>query len=120
MRAPVKRSPEVVPVDPLSGLPLVWRECKPERCSLLLPANLSEDDWQAIGATLGRIETSASWWVGDWWAYGEARYGQRTAIVQAEGWQGPSRERCMNCAYVARRFKTSRRHETFDFSPTTK
>jgi hypothetical protein len=111
MRAPTKRSPELVPIDPSS-----LRGCKPERCSLLLPANLTEDDWQVVGETLGSFETSASWWIGDWWAHGEARYGQRTAIVQDEGWQGPSLQRCKNCAYVARRFKRSRRRDLLSFT----
>jgi hypothetical protein len=42
----------------------------------------------AGGALLGKIERSVSWWLGDWWAFGEARYGERKAIVDAEDWEG--------------------------------
>jgi hypothetical protein len=50
-----------------------------------------------------------------WWAYGEARYGERKAIVDAEDWEGPSFEAAMNGASVCRKFETSRRREVLSF-----
>ena len=38
---------------------------------------------------------SVSWWLGDWWAFGEALYGLRKAIVEAEDWEGPGWRRKM-------------------------
>jgi hypothetical protein len=48
---------------------------------LRLPEGLSADDWRALGEQLGRAERSVMWWIGDWWAYGEHRYGDRADIV---------------------------------------
>lgn len=47
-------------------------------------------------------------------AYGEAR-GEHKAIVEAENWEGPSFEVCMNAGRVARAFETSRRREVLSF-----
>jgi hypothetical protein len=110
-----RRHSRIASIDPQS-LALDWRACQPERCSLKLPETLSEADWHIVGKTLGTIETSTSWWIGDWWAFGETRYGVRKAIVESEEWQGPDLQTCMNCGTVARRFKTSRRREVLTFS----
>ncbi len=57
------------------------------------------------------------WWIGDWWAYGKHRYGDRAAIVQAQDWTGPSYQVCMYAASVCRRFPTtSRRREVLTFN----
>jgi hypothetical protein len=52
---------------------------------------------------------SISWWLGDWRAYGEARYGERKAIVEAEDWEGPGYETCRAAARVSRDFEMCRR-----------
>jgi N6-adenosine-specific RNA methylase IME4 len=80
-----------------------------------LPDNMSERDWRDAGASLGRIERAVMWWIGDWWAYGEHRYGDRKAIVEAPDWTGPSFRTCMNAATVCRQFETSRRREVLSF-----
>ena len=77
---------------------------------------MSEAEWRAGGALLGKIERSVSWWLGDWWAFGEARYGERKTIVDAEDWEGPDFKTCANAANVARAFETSRRREVLSFS----
>jgi hypothetical protein len=56
------------------------------------------------------------WWVGDWWAYGKHRYGEREAAVEAEEWEGPRFQTCMNAALVCRAFETSRRREVVSFT----
>jgi N6-adenosine-specific RNA methylase IME4 len=81
-----------------------------------LPADLSETDWQAAGEVLGKVERSVSWWIGDWWAYGEATYGDRKAIIDADDWQGPAFQTAANAATVCRMFETSRRREILSFS----
>ena len=43
-----------------------------------------------------------SWWIGDWWAFGEHRYGDRKALVESDGWTGPSFGTCMNAAAVCK------------------
>lgn len=77
---------------------------------------MDEGDWRAIGEWLGRAERGVMWWVGDWWAFGEHRYGNRKAIVTAPGWQGPSYQTCMNAAGVSKRFESSRRREVLGWT----
>ncbi len=69
-----------------------------------LPSDLSEEDWRSAGALLGKIERSVSWWLGDWWAFGESRYGERKAIVTAEDWEGPDYMTCRWAASIATKF----------------
>jgi N6-adenosine-specific RNA methylase IME4 len=80
-----------------------------------LPADLSEADWRDAGALLGKIERSVSWWLGDWWAFGEARYGQRKAIVEAEDWEGPAYQTCRDAAWISEAFALSRRRDNLSF-----
>jgi hypothetical protein len=84
---------------------------------LTFPAQLTEKDWLEVGRKLGRAGGSLQWWIGDWWAYGEHRYGDRKALVEADDWIGPSFGACMNCATVTRAFtETSRRREVLPYS----
>jgi hypothetical protein len=84
--------------------------------ALTLPAELLLDEWLDIGRRIGRIEGAVSWWVGDWWAYGRHCYGARKALIDSDDWEGPSFQRCMNCASVCRTFPTSRRREDLSFA----
>jgi hypothetical protein len=76
---------------------------------------LDFDEWRAIGAELARIEKGVQWWLGDWWAFGEHRYGER-AKAAADGIFGRSFGGLANCGSVARAFETSRRREVLPFS----
>jgi N6-adenosine-specific RNA methylase IME4 len=114
-----------VTVDGLRGIDLPGRlivpTAIPERCSRQvigweLPADLSEAEWCAAGQMLGRIEHSVSWWIGDWWAFGEASYGERKAIVAADDWDGPAYQTCRNAASVAGKFELSRRRDDLSFA----
>lgn len=84
--------------------------------SLSLPEGLALSDWRTLGEQLGRAERSVMWWIGDWWAYGEHRYGERAAIVQAPDWTGPSYQTCRNAAAIAKRFEVSRRRDSLAFT----
>jgi hypothetical protein len=68
-----------------------------------------------LGEQLGRAERSVMWWIGDWWAYGEHRYGDRAAIVQAPDWTGPSYQTCREAARVARQFPAPKRQVDLTF-----
>jgi N6-adenosine-specific RNA methylase IME4 len=80
-----------------------------------LPDDLTESEWCEAGEMIGKVERSVSWWLGDWWAFGETRYGQRKAIVSADGWDGPKFQACADAASVCRAFETSRRREVLSF-----
>jgi hypothetical protein len=83
---------------------------------LALPADLDHARWCEIGADLRRLDRAVAWWVGDWWAFGEHRYGARREITEDPGWQGPAYQTCANAAAVCRAFEASRRRETLSFS----
>jgi hypothetical protein len=53
--------------------------------------------------------------IGDWWNHGEARYGSRCQSI--EEWGGVfTYQAVADCAYVARRFESSRRREKLSFT----
>jgi hypothetical protein len=81
-----------------------------------LPEHLSDDAWVDVGRALGRVRGSVTWWLGDWWAYGEHAYGERKAIVDAEDWEGPKFQTCADAATVCSAFPSSRRREVLSYS----
>jgi hypothetical protein len=83
---------------------------------LEIPEGTSFQDWQALGERLAFADNSLAWRVGDWWVYGEHRYGDRVAAVHSQGWNGPSFGACRNYAIVSRAFEMSRRRYTLSFS----
>ena len=53
------------------------------------------------------------WWLGDWWAYGEHRYGERAAAVLDSEY---AFQTFMDAGWVAKKVETSRRHEALSWS----
>ncbi len=114
MRAHQERH-AVVRGDQDTNLSVQLPGCIVRQCSLSLPDNLSEEQWIAIGQAILGVRSATRWWLGDWWASGEHRYGNRRALVEGELWDGPSLQGCMDVASVARAFETSRRREALSF-----
>lgn len=88
------------------------------RTALTIPEGLTFDDWAAMGDALSNAEQSVMWWIGDWWAYGEKKYGERSRLLgqlREAGHNPPSLGTCMNAGSLARRFPTSRRREVLSF-----
>jgi hypothetical protein len=73
-----------------------------------LPEKLTEPQWIEAGKALARIDGTVMWWVGDWWEAGH-RYGSRKAVVEAEDWEGPAYQTCVNAGNVADSFEPNRR-----------
>jgi hypothetical protein len=90
--------------------------CTLVSCGLLLPPDLTLDDWAAVGRTLGRQQHTLQWRIGDWWNHPGHAYGDRLTLVTDDAWTGPSYGSSANAGSVARRFETSRRHERLTFS----
>lgn len=44
---------------------------------LHLPDNLPFEQWRIYGIELTKIEKGVQWWIGDWWAFGSHKYGER-------------------------------------------
>jgi hypothetical protein len=106
---------EVITLDK-SGLALPGRRT---RVSLELPPNLTFDEWSSVGETLQAVEVSIQWWVGDWWAYGEAAYGGRKELadrLRVADPEFPAFQTCQNYGSVSRAFETSRRREVLSWS----
>ena len=81
-----------------------------------IPEGTSFEHWLALGKHLALTDNALAWRIGDWWVYGEHRYGDRIAAVRTRGWNGPSFGACRNYAMVARAFETSRRRDVLSFS----
>lgn len=84
--------------------------------SLIIDENATFEQWAELGQWLQSVERSVMWWIGDWWAFGEHKYGARKAIVESPDWNGPSFQTCADAATVSRRFETSERSEVLPWS----
>jgi hypothetical protein len=69
--------------------------------------------WQALGGRLGAYANSSKWWLGDWLDFGREMYGSRYKLGVAL--TGLEYKTLRNYAWVARRFKLSRRRDTLSF-----
>jgi hypothetical protein len=79
---------------------------------LVLPDGLSFEKWLEIGKTLGKAGSSVMWWLGDWWVYGEHRYGERVkAAVESDY----SFQTLMDAGWVSRQVGTSDRSEVLSW-----
>jgi hypothetical protein len=78
--------------------------------------DLSQNDWQEFGEALGKLKSSSQWWIGDWWAYGEHRYGDIKKIIESDDWEGLKYGTCAEYAMVARKFETLSRIKDLTFS----
>ena len=76
---------------------------------LRLPEQTTLEQWQSIGRQLGRLQRASSWWVGDWWTFGEHKWGERKATVESEDWNGPAYQSCVNAGNVCKKFESNRR-----------
>jgi hypothetical protein len=83
--------------------------------SLDLPDGLPFDQWVRIGRKLCAGQQALNWHIGDWWAFGDHRYGDR-AKVAAEGIFGREFGTLANLASVSRTFEPSRRREVVSFT----
>jgi hypothetical protein len=80
---------------------------------LSLSEDMTADEWRQVGSALYQADTKLQWAVGDWWAFGERRYGEGREIAEEIGFKYSY---LANCAWVARRFEISRRRENLTFA----
>lgn len=83
--------------------------------ALSLPKEQTFDEWLEFGRNLANANKTLNWWIGDWWAAGSHRYGER-AKVAAEGIFGREFQTLANLASVCRSFESSRRREVLSFN----
>jgi hypothetical protein len=71
------------------------------------------DAWKALGARIAVYSDATSWWLGDWLAYGQMKYGRR--YKEGIAATGLEYQTLRNYAVVARRFDLSRRRDNLSF-----
>ena len=71
------------------------------------------EQWQQIGLRLALHASASTWWLGDWLAYGQYKYGRR--YRNAISATGLDYQTLRNYASVARRFELSRRRDKLSF-----
>lgn len=83
--------------------------------SLSLPESMTFEQWEAVGMELANRAKKLNWWIGDWWAAGHHRYGERARLA-ARGLFGREFKTLANIASVCRAFEPSRRREQLSWS----
>jgi hypothetical protein len=69
--------------------------------------------WQELGAKLGTYSNATSWWLGDWLAFGQLKYGRRYKDAIAA--TGLDYQTLRNYTVVCRRFEHPRRRADVSF-----
>lgn len=92
---------------PTDFLPMVADEpsaskVRATETALEIDSDLTLEEWQEIGHTLGRANRASAWWVGDWINYAEGKWGEKyeDALLAT----GLSYDYLRHCAAVSRRF----------------
>jgi len=73
------------------------------------------DEWMRYGAQLRTVQGALKWCIGDWFNYGEDKFGEM-ASQASDIWPEYSYSNLANMASVARSFEYSRRRETVGWS----
>jgi nucleotide-binding universal stress UspA family protein len=75
---------------------------------------LEFDEWLQIGQTLHDMGQSLSWWLGDWWVYGETHFGEEHS--QGAPTDFRSQKTIANAASVCSRITPDRRRAELSYS----
>jgi hypothetical protein len=89
------------------------RVVKPCRTGVRFDPLLPINRWKLLGATIATHSQAASWWLGDWLLFGQAKYGRR--YREGIALTGLDYQTLRNYAVVARRFELSRRRDNLTF-----
>jgi hypothetical protein len=93
--------------------PFKVRGAVPSRVGMRFDARLPFEEWQRLGKQLSMHANASVWWLGDWLAFGQAKYGRR--YKQAIAITGLDYQTLRNYAVVARHFEMSRRRDKLSF-----
>ena len=95
------------PVRPLGAQVLTTK------VALQLPTELHYDEWERAGYQLAGVQSSSSWWIGDWLNYGKEHYSDR--YIKGAHTAGLKYQTLRNYAWVASRFPPARRQPELSF-----
>lgn len=81
---------------------------------LKLPTTITAEQYEAVGAMLGKADQAIQWAIGDWIAYGEARFGEESyQYIESLGISEASRSQHV---LVATHIPVERRREELTWS----
>jgi ribosome-binding protein aMBF1 (putative translation factor) len=76
--------------------------------SLQLPEDTTEDQWLRIGEQLANLHNGIQWIIGDWWAFGNHKYGDRKKLFKDGKWNGLSFQTCVDYGVTSRAYPESK------------
>jgi hypothetical protein len=79
------------------------------RFDALLPL----ETWKSVATAIAAYSDATCWWLGDWLAFGQMKYGRR--YKEGIALTGLEYQTLRNYAVVARRFEPSRRRDNLSF-----
>jgi hypothetical protein len=86
---------------------------KPLRTGIRFDPLMPIERWKAVGTRMAAYSDAASWWLGDWVTFGQAKYGRR--YKEGIALTGLEYQTLRNYATIARRFDMSRRRDNLSF-----
>lgn len=86
---------------------------KPLRTGIRFDPLMPIERWKAVGTRMAAYSDAASWWLGDWVTFGQAKYGRR--YKEGIALTGLEYQTLRNYATIARRFDMSRRRDDLSF-----
>jgi len=84
------------------------------RRSLVLPAELDYDRYEALGAWIGEVKSRINFYLGDWLIFGEGTFAERWS--QACEATGLAEQTLLRIMAVCRKVAPARRHDRLSFS----
>lgn len=80
---------------------------------LKLPEAMPMQDWAELGRKLCRTDQVVKWWLGDWAAFGERKYGKLKEFAEMNNL---NYQTLANLCWVSSSVELSRRRETLEWS----
>lgn len=99
----------------MASAPVLQAEEVSVPLGLSLPPDTTFEQWKSVGRKLSRASQALNWQKGDWWVFGEHRYGERAAAA-AEGIFENTFGTLRVYGTVARAFEPLRRLNDVSFS----
>ncbi len=89
------------------------RTAELEPVGLMLPEDLTVDEWRKEGERLALAHHTSQWALGDWWNYGERKYGEGVEIAAVLGFEAST---LRAYARVARQVESAIRNRALTWS----
>lgn len=105
--------PVVRPLGPAPASPARRRGVRSTTTGVRFDPLLPFETWKELGGRLGLYANATSWWLGDWLAFGQMKYGRR--YKEAIAATGLDYQTLRNYAVVSRRFTLCRRRDDLTF-----